>query len=105
MLETDSLRQREQLRTLIEKSDSDGELIATMRQEMDRLKAQLRKSAMDSRAAAESLKPRVEGRQQHISEAAAGGSGMDAELRRLSRLCAQQVRLLIQAIFPDAHPL
>jgi len=39
VLEADALRHREQLKTLIEKTDSDDQLVAALRQEVERLRA------------------------------------------------------------------
>lgn len=104
-LEGDGIKFREQLKTLIEKTDSDDQLIQALRQEIERLRTQNKKAAADTKLLQEthnsttrSMKITAGGKVSTTVSGFGGNTGeselAEAELRRLTRMCAQQAQQL-----------
>jgi hypothetical protein len=88
-LENDALRYKEQIRIVIEKSNSDDQLIDSLREEVEKLKQQVKLKAAAAAAGGGPQKQAlamVPARQQDPDTA--------IELQRLKRLCKQQAEQL-----------
>ena len=89
-LENDALRYKEQIRIVIEKSNSDDQLIDSLREEVEKLKQQVKLKAAAAAASGGPQKQAlamVPARTQQDPDTA-------IELQRLKRLCKQQAEQL-----------
>jgi chromosome segregation ATPase len=109
-LESDSTRSKQQVQVLLDKNNTDDQLIDALRKEVANLKDQLQGAAMNQRAANENAKPVIRRLSTHLSGKdhkfhgggvrtgsgiTADDSGLDAEeMQRLRRLCRQQAEQL-----------
>lgn len=93
-LESENSRQREQMKTLIEKTDSDDQLVNALRQELDRLKVASRKAIQDVRIQAQETVPKSvrvdsDGKTHNSSSplmSKFNPNPLDSEVKRLTRL-------------------
>ena len=92
-LETDCLKHKQQVKVMIDKTETDDQLISALRDELERLREQLvSKKAKDRKAVADAapkeVKLRPDGKVSHMQHA--DPPHLEAEVQRLQRMCKQQ---------------
>jgi len=93
-LEQDSGKQKQQLKILIEKTETDDQLITALREELQRMRQSAVHASKQARLQEQNAVIVHQARPGGGVAPAAANPGMEAEIQRLTRLCKQQAAQL-----------